>query len=171
MEGGYSNHPSDSGGKTMFGITEKVARSHDYNGEMSDITIDIVQSIYHKDYWLKNNLDKVAELSESVAFEVFDTAVNIGSESACKFLQRSLNLFNKGGSDNPIYEDLKVDGIIGDATLNALSIYHSRRLSLGLDVLIKTLNVLQGGFYIRLAEKDVKYENFIYGWINNRVKI
>jgi lysozyme family protein len=28
VEGGYSDHPSDTGGKTQFGITEAVARAN-----------------------------------------------------------------------------------------------------------------------------------------------
>ena len=33
-EGGYSNRPADRGGATRWGVTEKVARSHGYRGDM-----------------------------------------------------------------------------------------------------------------------------------------
>src|SRR3546814_18305690 len=35
-EGGYSNHPADNGGPTMWGITERVARKKDQTGEQQD---------------------------------------------------------------------------------------------------------------------------------------
>lgn len=35
IEGEYSDHPSDSGGKTRYGITEAKARAWGYDGPMS----------------------------------------------------------------------------------------------------------------------------------------
>jgi lysozyme family protein len=58
-EGGYSNHPADRGGATNFGITERVARSHGYQGDMKDIPIDTVRNIYRTSYWEKLKLDAV----------------------------------------------------------------------------------------------------------------
>jgi lysozyme family protein len=34
-EGGFSNHPVDKGGPTMYGITEQVARAFGYDGLMT----------------------------------------------------------------------------------------------------------------------------------------
>ena len=33
-EGGYSDHPADTGGATRWGVTERVARAHGYRGDM-----------------------------------------------------------------------------------------------------------------------------------------
>ncbi len=38
-EGGYADDPADSGGKTMYGITEAVARNSGYRGEMKDFIL------------------------------------------------------------------------------------------------------------------------------------
>lgn len=46
VEGGYSDHPSDRGGKTMFGITEAVARSYGYSGDMRSMPISTAKDIY-----------------------------------------------------------------------------------------------------------------------------
>ena len=40
IEKGYSDHPFDAGGKTMYGITEHVARANGYTGEMRDFSAD-----------------------------------------------------------------------------------------------------------------------------------
>lgn len=169
IEGGYSNHPADTGGKTNFGITEEVARKHGYEGEMKDLPLELAKQIYFEDYWNENNLQEVAKLNEAVAYEIFDTAVNCGSETAVKFFQRSLNAFNLGGS---LFDDIKVDGKLGKNTLKAWAEYHGSRSRGGInasEIMTKALNGLQTSYYIRLSEKDDSYETFIFGWINQRV--
>ena len=37
VEGGYVNNPKDPGGATNHGVTEAVARKHDYRGHMKDL--------------------------------------------------------------------------------------------------------------------------------------
>jgi lysozyme family protein len=67
-----------------------------------------------------------------------------------------------------LYRDLKVDGIIGLATVSALTRYLEQRDE---SALVKALNCLQGAFYIELAERREKDETFVYGWFKHRVKI
>ena len=50
VEGGYVNNPKDPGGATNHGITEQVARQHDYKGDMRDLTREVAESIYYADY-------------------------------------------------------------------------------------------------------------------------
>ncbi|MCP3672227.1 MAG: hypothetical protein GY814_17705, partial [Gammaproteobacteria bacterium] len=109
--------------------------------------------------------DEMINLSKSVAEEVVDTAVNMGTSRAAYYLQRSLNVFNKQGS---LYNDIVVDGKIGNATLTALTGYLSQRDE---HTLVKALNCLQGAFYIELTERREKDERFVYGWLKNRVTI
>ena len=40
-EGGYTDHPSDRGGPTNWGITEKVARAYGYTGDMRELERDL----------------------------------------------------------------------------------------------------------------------------------
>ena len=50
IEGGYSNNANDLGGKTMFGITEAVARENGYMSDMAKMPLNIAaflgQGIY-----------------------------------------------------------------------------------------------------------------------------
>jgi lysozyme family protein len=92
----------------------------------------------------------------------------MGQGTACKFLQRALNLFNLGGTT---YPDSVVDGSIGTKTLTALDLYLAQRKSEGELVLLRVLNSFQGEKCAQLAEARVKDETFVYGWFLNRVVI
>lgn len=60
--GGYSDDPSDSGGKTNHGITEKVARQSGYTGDMRDLSLQQAQDIYVNQYIVGPKLDKVYDI-------------------------------------------------------------------------------------------------------------
>lgn len=163
VEGGYVNDPSDSGGETNFGITIETARAHGYTGLMIDLPREIAFDIYVAQYWDAVRGEDLVALSEPIAAEIVDTAVNIGPNRAGKFLQRSLNAFN---NQQRAYNDVTVDGNIGPATIFALDRYLQTRDE---TTLVKVLNCLQGAFYIKLAERREKDEKFINGWFKNRV--
>lgn len=166
-EGGYVNDPSDSGGETNFGITVAVARANGYTGAMRDMPRQTAFNIYASEYWDKLNLDQIEIISSSIAEELADTAVNIGTGKAAEFFQRSLNALNDGGR---LYNDIKVDMSIGKATLNAFSGFMKRKDGQATIIMLRALNSLQGAFYITLAERRVKDEKFLAGWLLNRVK-
>ena len=165
VEGGYVNDPNDSGGETNFGITVEVARANGYTGSMRDMPREVAFKIYAAKYWDKVKGDQLVELSEAIAEEVIDTAVNMGPGRAGKFLQRSLNVLDKRGK---LYKPVVVDGAIGPGTLHALGMYLGHRDA---ETMVKALNCLQGAYYITLAERREKDEEFVYGWLKNRVKV
>lgn len=101
-EGGYSNDPADPGGETNWGVTVAVARANGYTGSMRDMPRDTAKAIYQAQYWAPisgNNLPA------TVAFQVFDAAVNHGPKQAVKWLQAAAGTVQ--------------DGIIGPQTLAA----------------------------------------------------
>lgn len=165
VEGGYVNDPNDSGGETNFGITVEVARANGYTGSMFNMPREVAFNIYAARYWDKVKGDQLVELSELIAKEVVDTAINMGTGRAGKLLQRALNVLNNRGR---LYPDLIVDGSIGSATLSALDQYLGQRTEI---VLLRALNCLQGAYYIELAEHREKDEAFVYGWLKNRVVV
>lgn len=165
IEGGYTNHPDDRGGKTNFGITESLAEEYGFNS-VEDITEEDAREIYKEEFWDSNQLDEVAKLSEQVAFQIFEIAVNASSSTAIKFFQRSLNCFNNKGE---IFSDIEVDGIVGDETIGAWVDFHNYRKAEGNKVMESALNSLQGAFYVHLTEEDDSYETFSYGWFLQRI--
>jgi lysozyme family protein len=167
-EGGYVNHPNDKGGPTCWGITEKTARSHGYQGDMRNLTKEQALAIYKADYWAGPRFDEVATISYPIATELCDTGVNMGPSVQAKWFQRWLNAFNNQQS---LYPDLVADGQIGPRTINALKAYLSLRGGDGESVMLRALNCSQGQRYLELAEQRPKNESFIYGWIRERVKV
>jgi len=168
VEGGYVNNKNDAGGETNFGITKETAVRNGYTGPMSALTKDIAIQIYRSEYFFGPNFGKVFDTGlTSVAAELFDTCVNMGTGTASAFLQRILNALNNQGT---LYPDLTVDGKIGPATINALTTLVKRRgLNSTESVLLKALNAQQCVRYIELSEKRPQNEDFVWGWIDSRV--
>lgn len=169
IEGGYVDNPNDSGGETNHGVTARVARAHGYTKPMVEMTEGEARAIIKAGYWDVLQLDTIADISYPVAYELFDTSVNMGVDTAGRFLQRSLNVLNMRGS---WYADIKVDGQIGAMTLAALRQYFARRgPQMGTVVLQRMLNSLQGARYVLIAEARDKDEEFVFGWFQHRVVI
>ena len=166
-EGGYSNHPADKGGETMWGITERVARKHGYRGAMRELPRTTAVRIYTDEYWVDPGFDRVASIMPVVAEELFDTGVNLGSAVAALWLQMCLNAFNRQGL---LYADIREDTDIGPATLRALEAYAAARKEDGSRVMLKALNGLQAARYIDLSRSRQANEAFVYGWLKNRVE-
>lgn len=165
-EGGYSNHPSDRGGETMWGITIAVARDFGYTGSMREMAVETAKEIYRKRYWNKLNLGEVGKLSSALAVKLFDIAVNTGPTKAGVFLQSSLNAFNK---QETLYADILEDGDIGRNTIAALRAYYAKRGVIGEKVILRAANCLQGAFYIDISRNRKANEDFTFGWFANRI--
>lgn len=163
-EGGYSNHPSDRGGPTNFGITQETARRYGYTGDMQEMPRAKAVEIYYARYWAP--FSKVAERSEPLAEHLFDIGVNMGVMWGGVFLQRALNLFNARGKH---YADIKVDGDVGPATLRAMDALIQRR---GVDakrVLVSAVICQKGDRYIDIIDANQTQEDFAFGWFLHRI--
>ena len=98
-EGGYSNHPNDRGGKTMYGISSRWYPNED----IENLTRERANAILYRDYWLK---PRINQLPDEFADIVFDDGIVQGQPTAIMNLQKALGT--------------RVDGIIGSDTLGAL---------------------------------------------------
>ena len=110
-EGIYSNDPSDSGGKTKYGISDArdgkvdglVDTNDDGKGDLKveSLTLDNAKQIYKHAYYDFCQIDKIT--NELLALHLFDFAVNSGVGRACKLLQEIAGV--------------KQDGQIGNITI------------------------------------------------------
>jgi len=92
-EGGYSNHPSDPGGPTNFGITiidyRKYIKGDGTAADVRAMTVDQAKGIYRPKYW---NAMRCDELPAGVDYCIFDYGVNSGIGRAGKVLRRLLGM-------------------------------------------------------------------------------
>jgi lysozyme family protein len=151
-EGGYSDHASDRGGKTNYGVTEKVFHEWlDSRGEplrpVKEITHDEVRAIYWSDYWLAARCDR---LKRQLDLLMFDASVNHGPGGAAKLLQRALNALG---------ETLKVDGAIGGQTFAAIARYETKALA-------AQYLVERRALFHRIVARDASQGVFLKGWLN-----
>lgn len=167
IEGGYSNIASDRGGRTYKGIAERmwpdwpgwvIVNKHEplkrYQVIASEALDRMVEDFYRVNFWDMLRLGAIR--SQDVADELFDTAVNMGVETAGRFLQQGLNLLNRDQRD---YKNLEVDGDIGNNTLGIANGFANT------PALLKTLNGLQFCRYRDICLKDPGQEANFAGWL------
>ena len=108
IEGGYSDHPDDPGGKTNLGITQGTLS--EWLGrpataeEVKELTPKAVRPIYLERYYKRVSAH---QMPIAIGFVVADFAVNAGPGRAAKCLQLACNNLGAG---------LVVDGIVGAET-------------------------------------------------------
>lgn len=187
IEGGYVDHPADRGGPTRFGITEETARAHGFEGDMRELPIEKAKEIYFESYFSTKRLplDQVSQWSEALAEELFDTAVNMGVESAAKMFQLALNALNLDyASGAPFFADLTVDGWAGQSTLGAM---WTLGRTIDKRAVVRACDAMQGARYVALAldggaQSDALHglvcgvrhaksqRAFTRGWLEHRVR-
>lgn len=143
IEGGYSNHKADTGGKTMWGITEALARHYGYKGDMRSLSKETAIDIYYHEFW-KNKI--VSTIDNDLALHIFDCAINSGNTRAVKILQEALGV--------------TADGIVGKNTRSALSKFTEAEI-------ITRFNICRMYFYAGLSN----YKTFGKGWRNRLLKL
>ena len=89
-EGGYVNDPSDSGGETKYGISKRSFPALD----IKNLTVEQAGEIYYKNYYLSCRADTI--VSNELAMQVFDHAVNAGVVKAIKLLQKCAGVIQDG---------------------------------------------------------------------------
>jgi lysozyme family protein len=146
-EGGFVDHPSDPGGRTNKGVTQKVydqwrARQGVAPQDVKDITDEEVQAIYESGYWLAARCDL---LDDPLYLVQFDTAVNMGVGRAVRFLQAAANC--------------PVDGDFGSGTAKAVAACDHG------EIVVRYCDAREA-FYGRLIEKNPKLAAFRKGWLN-----
>lgn len=155
-EGVFSNHEADPGGKTKYGVTERMwgAYWEDQGYELPVKKIEALSVIdatefYKHVFWEALQLDRIPD--KHIAAEIFDSAVNMGAGDAVRFLQGAINYLRL-----PDWEPIKVDGIIGPVTRGRI-----RALIAG-GYRVPLLIAMNGEQYIHYKEQDNQYMS--RGW-------
>ena len=175
IEGGYVNDPSDAGGETWRGISrrfhpswagwaiidmEKRAGLEGLNERLAGNRLldEVERQFYREQFWNRINGDAIP--LQSIADEVYDTAVNVGVHRAVGFLQGALNLLNR---DEKNYPDILEDGACGPKTLYTLR-EHLAHEKGDPTILLKVMNTLQGMHYVDVMRRFPEQERYARGW-------
>ncbi len=166
----YTNDPKDSGGPTKYGVTQATLSRYRKRqvtpSEVAALTESEARSVYRMLFVNEPGYGPIVDISDLIGAELVDTGVNMGPARASMFLQQGLNALNRNGRD---FADVGEDGACGPRTVVALKAYLSKRGREGETVLHRVLNCLQGAYYIDLARRRPKDEEYVYGWFRERV--
>lgn len=171
-EGIFSDNPRDAGGKTFKGISRAywpswpgwtivdrwLKEKDDDILALSGIE-GLVATFYRVNFWERIQGDKLAAIDADVAYEVFDSAVNLDVPDSVRFLQTALNMQRLR---TRAYSQLIVDGLLGHQTMRALSIYLSTQPGDPEENKKILLNCLNGEQYIHY--KNNPQHVYFRGW-------
>ncbi|EBS9358058.1 TPA: peptidoglycan-binding protein [Escherichia coli] len=152
VEGGYVNDPTDRGGETKYGISDRrdgvIDGKTDVNGDgkpdtrIKDLTHEQAAQIYWRDYWLAA---KCNEWPDGVSLFVFDAAVQHGVKRAIQILQAA------AGVDD--------DGIVGKNTRAAV-------LRADTDWLLLQCFLRRSRYYAGIIKSSASQGKYLNGWFN-----
>jgi lysozyme family protein len=158
-EGGWSNHPNDSGGATNLGITRGVYSRwlgrEVSEEELKNISKDTVKEIYKAWYWDVNRLDEVKSFPISCA--IFDIGVVCGVRTSATMAQTNLRV-NLG--DKYVHSD----GIIGPVSLRSLNAADEKAF-------IRGFKKLADERFMNIANRMPKNQVFLRGWLNRSKRL
>lgn len=150
-EGGKVDDPADRGGRTAYGVTQRVYDHWRAGKELDpadvwDITQEEVALIYRANYWDAVAGDVVCATDPRLALALFDCAVNSGPGRAIKQLQTALGLVADGG--------------FGPKTRAALAaVTDAERV-------LHVMLAARDTFYRGLVARDASQKRFLRGWLN-----
>lgn len=137
-EGGYIDHPSDPGGATKYGISQRSYPALN----IKELTIQDASAIYYNDYWLKLKIENIK--NEELKLHIFDMAVNAGIKTAIKLLQGIVGTTQ--------------DGILGPRSEAKIGLYE--------DDIVENYKKARIDYYNKLIKNKPQLQVFIKGWIN-----
>ena len=154
-EGGWSNHPSDTGGKTMYGVTQGTydawrTKTKRPRQSVRSITKAEARELYENEYWLASSSDK---LPWPISYLCFDAAVHSGPSQGKKWVQEGLGL--------------TPDGAVGPKTLAAAA----KAVSEGNAGTLLAIVDARATFLARLVQRKPSQADFLLGWWRRTLRV
>lgn len=173
-EGGYSNHPADRGGETIYGVTKNVAVEAGWKGTMRTFPKQCESTeavcadrIYYENYMEKPGYIPFMKVSPAISEELVNTAVNMGPSRPNRWLQESLN---EVCVPSVSAKKLIVDGKLGK---NTFGLFVTCRDKVGYKkfclTMLGKLDGKQKSRYDAIVRANPSQKVFYRGWINHRI--
>lgn len=154
-EGGgkVTDDPKDHGGRTKYGITQRLLSAITPGKVVDDLTEEQAKKVYFIHFWKEYKFD---ELPERIGVKLFNFCVTAGPRAAFLCLQRAMRA-------NEI--DVKDDGVMGPITrgrlLTFLSPSPTGGNASGAVGILAALKSEIAGWY-----RDLDQDRFEAGWVN-----
>ncbi|HQJ93174.1 MAG TPA: glycosyl hydrolase 108 family protein, partial [Clostridia bacterium] len=150
-EGGFVDDPDDPGGRTNYGITQATFDAYRKSKgldkiDVKNISPGEVELIYFKNYWIPAQCPRMVD---SLAYVIFDTAVNFGVGGSVEFLQEAL--------------EIAMDGQWGKVTEKA---YNNQTLYDLKNILPLTIVKNRKKYRQLRVLQNPTQEKFLRGWLN-----
>lgn len=154
-EGGYVNDPTDKGGETKYGISDKrdglADGKTDVDGDgkpdtrIKDLTKEQAGQIYFRDYWYPSYC---SQWPDGISLFVFDSAVQHSPKKAIQLLQEAVGFTGKA-----------VDGIVGKDTRAAVT-------SADAEWLLIRCFLRRSRYYADIIKANSSQGKYLNGWFN-----
>jgi len=151
-EGGYVNDPTDKGGETKYGISDRRDGLADGNTDVDgdgypdtrikDLTEEQAGQIYFRDYWYPSYC---SEWPDGISLFVFDSAVQHGAKKAIQLLQDAVGV--------------TADGIVGQKTRTAVA-------SADAEWLLTRCFLRRSRYYADIIKSNASQGKYLNGWFN-----
>ena len=151
-EGGYVNDPTDKGGETKFGISDKrdgiADGKTDVNGDgkpdtaIKDLTPEQAAQIYFRDYW---QAAYCTDWPDGISLFVFDSSVQHGVKAAIRQLQSAAGV--------------TADGIVGPNTTRAV-------ICADPEWLLNRCFLRRARYYADIIKSNSSQGKYLNGWFN-----
>ena len=169
-EGGLVNDQYDSGGITKYGISLRYLKNYEKedptilkivdtnnnkiidSSDIINLTKENAVLIYKKGWWDKYNFGAITY--SPLASKVFDMAVNMGSFTAIRLLQKACIKNNKKA-------DLEINGRLDKRTLDFINSLSDRDA----DHLLRRFKIEAIHHYDKIALNKPILKRFLSGWV------
>ncbi|MBR7436834.1 Predicted lysozyme (DUF847) [Klebsiella oxytoca] len=151
-EGDYVNDPTDKGGETKYGISDRrdglADGKTDVDGDgkpdtrIKDLTEEQAGQIYFRDYWYPSYC---SEWPDGISLFVFDSAVQHNPKKAIQLLQDAVGV--------------TADGIIGPKTRTAVA-------SADAEWLLTRCFLRRSRYYADIIKSNASQGKYLNGWFN-----
>lgn len=150
---GYANHPNDSGGPTMCGVTLSTYRAYRRSQGYQSTTVDDLKAIslsawktiLKKQFWDKWRADQIR--ADQIAYALVDW-MWVSGVWGIRYPQKLLGV--------------TIDGKVGPVTLAAINNYPDQH------ELFDKIQAARNAYHASIAQPGSKNAVFLNGW-NNRV--
>lgn len=160
---------SDSGSAANYGLTKAMVSKYrdnwpDYNfdGNLDNMSEDFVKFVYHREFWVPLKGNVLVTVNPYIIYSMILFALKSNTKKAASVLQMVLNTFTEIGKYSPLVED----GVLGNASVNAIECVHDALGIEGEEILTNAVLCELADKFIETANANRTAKQYTRNWLN-----